>query len=114
MYSGLLNHCLREATSPLRQNKLACCTPLGSSRSRTHLAPPSTSLTSQTIQFLPFSVHRTEILISLIKTKKCRDDACESKGTRWNDACKSEVWNNPFKCKSPKYPYISGLREDAV
>ena len=24
MYSGLLNHCLREATSALRQNKLAC------------------------------------------------------------------------------------------
>ena len=26
MYSGLLNHCLREATSALRQNKLACRT----------------------------------------------------------------------------------------
>ena len=24
MYSGLLNYCLREATSALRQNKLAC------------------------------------------------------------------------------------------
>ena len=29
MYSGLLNHCLRDATSALRQNKLACRTPLG-------------------------------------------------------------------------------------
>ena len=28
MYSGLLNHCLRESTSALRQNKLACRTPL--------------------------------------------------------------------------------------
>ena len=28
MYSGLLNYCLREATSALRQNKLACRTPL--------------------------------------------------------------------------------------
>ena len=28
MYSGLLTHCLREATSALRQNKLACRTPL--------------------------------------------------------------------------------------
>ena len=28
---------------------------------------------------------------------------CKSKGTRWDDACKSKV------CKSPKYPYISGL-----
>ena len=48
----------------------------------------------------------------LKKTKKCRDDACKSKGTRWDDSCKSEgtrSWNNTCKCKSPKYPYISGL-----
>ena len=24
------------------------------------------------------------------KTKKCRVDACKSKGTRWDDACKSK------------------------
>ena len=29
MYSDLLNHCLREATSALRQNNLACRTPHG-------------------------------------------------------------------------------------
>ena len=40
----------------------------------------------------------------MMLAKKCRDD----KGTRWDGACKSEV------CKSPKYPYISGLKEDAV
>ena len=28
MYSGLLNHCLSKDTSALRQNKLACRTPL--------------------------------------------------------------------------------------
>ena len=32
--------------------------------------------------------------------KEKEQDACKSKGTRWNNAC---------KCKSPKYPYISGL-----
>ena len=35
----------------------------------------------------------------------------KSKGTRWDDTCKSEGtrWNNACKCKSPNYPYISGL-----
>ena len=41
------------------------------------------------------------------KTKKCRDDACKSKGTRWDDACKSKGtrWDDACKSKSPKYPY---------
>ena len=30
------------------------------------------------------------------------------------DGMMLEVWNNACKCKSPKYPYISGLKEDAV
>ena len=38
MYSGLLNHCLREATSALRQNKLACRTPLYCNRAVCHYA----------------------------------------------------------------------------
>ena len=40
------------------------------------------------------------------KTKKCRDDACKSKGTRWDDACKSKGtrWDDACKSKSPKYP----------
>ena len=38
------------------------------------------------------------------------DDACKSKGTRWDDACKLKVKEQygimlANVCKSPKYPY---------